>query len=152
MGRAKLNILIAQFGKCKEDCIDALKFKDNEQAWFVLARSRFFAEKYDECNKYIDEGLQNYPNSFKLADLKTKCAGELSREKSIMREITLINQGKDDEKMKVFRALRANKVKLGKIVHHLPQIVDQSISLDKKGKLHFPVLILYDEFMQTDFV
>ena len=54
--------------------------------------------------------------------------------------------------MKVYRALRANKIKLGKIVHHLPQMVDQSISLDKKGKLHFPVLILYDEFMQTDFI
>ena len=54
--------------------------------------------------------------------------------------------------MKVYRALRANRVKLGKIVHNLPQMVDQSITLDKKGKLHFPVLLLYDEFMQTDFI
>jgi hypothetical protein len=30
--------------------------------------------------------------------------------------------------------------------------VEQSITVDKKGKLHFPVLILYDEFMQTDFI
>jgi hypothetical protein len=29
MGRAKLNLLIAQFGKCKEDCLDALKLKKN---------------------------------------------------------------------------------------------------------------------------
>jgi len=54
--------------------------------------------------------------------------------------------------MKVYRALRANKVKLGKALHDLPSMVEQSITLDKKGKLHFPVLLLYDEFMQTDFV
>jgi hypothetical protein len=118
----------------------------------VLARSRFFAEKFDECKKYIEEGLKKYPTSGKLHDLQTKCASELAKEQDTIRQITLINQGKDDEKMKVYRALRANKIKLGKIVHHLPQMVDQSISLDKKGKLHFPVLILYDEFMQTDFI
>lgn len=57
MGRAKLNLLRAQFGKCKEDCLDAMKFQENEQSWFILARSRFFIEKYDECDKYINEGL-----------------------------------------------------------------------------------------------
>lgn len=131
MGRAKLNLLRAQFGKCKDDCLEALKRKDTEQASYVLARSRFFAEKYDECDKYTEEGLKKYPTSGKLQDLKAKCATELQKEKDTVRQITLINQGKDDEKMKVYRALRANKVKLGKAVHSLPQIVDQSITLDK---------------------
>lgn len=36
----------------------------------------------------------------------------------------LINQGKEDEKLAVYRNLRAKKVKLGKVVHHLPQVVD----------------------------
>jgi CHASE3 domain sensor protein len=120
MGRAKLNLLIAQFGKCKEDCLDAMKQKENEQVWFVLSRSRFFAEKFDECNKYIDQGLKKYPDSVKLQDLKVKCMVELQKELDTVRQITLINQGKDDEKMKVYRALRANKIKLGKVVHHLP--------------------------------
>lgn len=66
--------------------------------------------------------------------------------------VTLINQGKEDEKLKVYRNLRGKHIKLGKAVHNLPQIVDQSITVDKKGKLHFPVLLLYDEFMQTDFI
>jgi hypothetical protein len=30
-GRAKLNLLIAQFGHCKEDCLEALKIKDNDE-------------------------------------------------------------------------------------------------------------------------
>lgn len=57
-----------------------------------------------------------------------------------------------DKKIEVYRALRSKGVKLGKKVHHLPEIVDVNIWLDEEGLLHFPVLILYDEFMATDFV
>jgi len=47
MGRAKLNLLIGQFGKCKEDCLEALKIKgDDENMWLILARSRFFLDKW----------------------------------------------------------------------------------------------------------
>ena len=47
MGRAKLNLLIAQFGKCKEDCLDALRINKNDEIiWLVLARSRYFVEKW----------------------------------------------------------------------------------------------------------
>ena len=69
-----------------------------------------------------------------------------------MAKVELINKGKDDEKLKVFRDIRQKKIKLGKKSHHLPDMYEQSITIDKKGLLHFPVLILYDEFMQTDFI
>ncbi len=48
--------------------------------------------------------------------------------------------------------MRSKKIKLGKKVHFLPEIVEVSITEDKKGLLHFPVLILYDEYMATDFI
>jgi len=41
-----------------------------------------------------------------------------------MTQVQLINQGKDDEKLQVYRNLRGKKIKLGKVVHHLPQMVD----------------------------
>jgi hypothetical protein len=59
---------------------------------------------------------------------------------------------KDDEKLAVYRSLRSKGVKIGKKCHHLPETVEMNINLDSKGKLHFPVLILYDEFMATDFI
>lgn len=43
-------------------------------------------------------------------------------------------------------------MKLGKKVHFLPEIVDVNIFVDKNDMLHFPVLILYDEYMATDFI
>lgn len=37
-------------------------------------------------------------------------------------------------------------------MHYLPEIVEVNINEDSEGYLHFPVLILYDEYMATDFI
>ena len=34
----------------------------------------------------------------------------------------------------------------------MEEVVDQHVTLDNRGKLHFPVLLLYEEFMITDFI
>lgn len=96
---------------------------------------------------YASQALEKFPNSIKIKELLQKSKSELDKEREHMNQVQLINQGKDDEKLQVYRNLRGKKCKLGKVVHHLPQMVDQSISVDKKGLLHFPVLLLYDEFM-----
>jgi hypothetical protein len=71
MGRAKLNLLIAQFGKCKEDCLEALKIKpEDEQMWVVLTRSRYFVEKWIEGMNYVKQGLEKHPESKKLLNMK----------------------------------------------------------------------------------
>ena len=54
--------------------------------------------------------------------------------------------------MKVYRALRSNKIKVGKRIHEVTVDVNLQIFLDDYKKLHFPVLLLYDEFMCTDFI
>lgn len=63
MGRAKSNILIAQFGKTKEDCLAAKKHRETEQVYTVLARSRIFVERYREAIEYCNEGLKRFPDS-----------------------------------------------------------------------------------------
>ena len=54
--------------------------------------------------------------------------------------------------MRVYRALISKGVKLGKAMHDLPASVDGNIWVDKRDRLHFPVLILYEEYMVTDFI
>ena len=99
MGRAKLNLFRHQFGKCKTDCLDALKIKQNEQIWFILVRSRYFVEKYDECLNYANQALEKFPNSIKIKELHLKSKAELDKEREHMTQVQLINQGKDDEKL-----------------------------------------------------
>jgi hypothetical protein len=57
-----------------------------------------------------------------------------------------------DKKLSVYRNMRSKKIKVGKKIHYLPEIVEVAITEDSQGKLHFPVLILYDEYMATDFI
>ena len=57
-----------------------------------------------------------------------------------------------DKKLEIYRNMRAKKIKLGKRIHFLPEIVEVSITAEADGRLHFPVLLLYDEYMATDFI
>ena len=76
----------------------------------------------------------------------------LDKEKKLAQEVSSLAAQKEDKKIEIYRNLRSKKVKLGKRVHHLPESLDLQIWLDEDSKLHFPVLLLYDEFMQTDFL
>ena len=152
MGRAKTNILIAQFGKTKEDCLEAKKYKDSEQVYTILARSRIFVERYKEAIDYCNEGLKKFPDSKALQSVLLKAKEEEKKELKRIEEFSTIQNHAKDKKLEVYRNLRGKKVKIGKKIHYLPEIVEVSITEDSAGKLHFPVLLLYDEFMATDFI
>ena len=79
--------------------------------------------------------------------MKTIFEQGLAREKEIVKETATLNAVKEDKKLEIYRNLRGKKVKLGKKIHYLPESVELQISKDDDGKLHFPVLLLYDEFM-----
>jgi hypothetical protein len=68
MGRAKLNLFRHNFGHCKDDCLNALRLKEEEKVWFIFVRTRHFVQKFEECLKFANEGLAKFPNSEKLKD------------------------------------------------------------------------------------
>lgn len=69
----------AQYGKVKEDCLQANKRKTgHENCWVILIKSRFFVEKWEEASKFIRDGSLECVNSAKLAELRTKCDIELA--------------------------------------------------------------------------
>lgn len=72
MGRAKTNMLIAQFGKTKEDCLDALKIKETEQAYTILAKSRLLVERYRDAIEYCEKGLKKFAESKAIKEIMEK--------------------------------------------------------------------------------
>jgi hypothetical protein len=70
MGRAKTNILVGQFGKVKEDCLEATQHRHTEQAYILLARSRMFLERFREAIEYLEKGLKMIPDSKALVSLR----------------------------------------------------------------------------------
>ena len=153
MGRAKLNLVTAQFGHCRTDALEALKIKPkNQQMWIILTRSRYFLEKYEDGLKFAIEGLEKCPNSAKLKNMKACHEEGLKKEGVLMEEISTLNNIKKDKKLSIYRQLRDKKVKMGKKIPYIPEQHELQITVDKQGLIHFPVLLLYDEFMTTDYI
>ncbi len=109
----------------KEDCLEAKKYKETEQVWLILARSRFFVEKYQECLDFLKPALEKYPACLNLQQLKQKATDELSKENFRIGEISTMNQLEKEKKYTVYRALRDRKIKLGEKLLYLPEIVEQ---------------------------
>lgn len=76
----------------------------------------------------------------------------ISNERVHADEVATLQTLKIDKKLQIYRNLRGKKVKIGKKVHYMPESVELQIYEDDNGMLHFPVLILYDEYNTTDFV
>lgn len=120
--------------------------------WVVLSRSRYFIEKYEEGLKFARQGLEQCPESTKLTNMVAVHTEGLAKENRIVAEVETLTAGKTDKRLAIYRQLREHKVRLGKKIPYIPEGQEIEISVDKAGKLHFPVLVLYDEFMQTDFI
>ena len=76
----------------------------------------------------------------------------LEYEKRCADEVAAISSQKEDMKIQIYRNLRSKRVKMGKKMQRMPEAHELQIYVDSEGLLHFPVLILYDEFMMTDFI
>ena len=148
-------MLMGQFGHCRDDAISALKIKkDDAQMWLILARSRYFVEKWAEGLKYAKQGLAHVPSDKKLLHMESLFEFALENERKAAEAIKPMENLKQDKKLEIYRNMRGKQIKVGKKLNYIPDNVgvDFKIEVDKEDRLHFPVLILYDEFMATDFV
>lgn len=128
-----MNILRAQFGYVKDDCLTALKIKKNDpQCWILLIKSRLFVEKLDEASKYIRDASLSCPDEPKLVAMRAKCDELQGQEIEKVKKIEIINEARQDKMMAVYRAIRSRGIKLGKRVHELPEVHDQHIKLDNR--------------------
>lgn len=77
---------------------------------------------------------------------------EIMKEQKKMNEMALINKLEESKKRKLYSQLMSHGIKIGKRLHFLPEDIQANLFIDDYQVLHFPVILLYDEFMQTDFI
>jgi len=58
----------------------ARKYKETEQVFSVLARSRIFVERYKEAIKHCEEGLLRFPDSKNLKGILDRARDEDKKE------------------------------------------------------------------------
>ena len=122
--------------------------------YLVLCRSRYFVEKWADGLKYARKGLEHHPKDEKLLHMESLFCFALENEKKRAEALKPIETLAENKKLKVYRNMRSKKVKVGNKLNYIPDNVgvDFKIYVDEDEKLHFPVLILYDEYMATDFI
>ncbi|VDN11551.1 unnamed protein product [Dibothriocephalus latus] len=114
------------YGSCVQDCKSAIKLDASHTKAYVQAvKTLLLLSKYKEAVEMCKAGLEVSPSNEALADLKRKSEELESRGIAINMELPPIG---------------------------LPDSAGVQISFDHLNKIHWPVLFMYPEFGQTDFV
>jgi hypothetical protein len=114
----------------KEDCLDALKIRETEQAYVLISKSRLLVEKYSEAIEYAEKGLKKFTDSKAIKAVHDKAKEEEKKVIKRVDEICTMQALAKDKKLSVYRNMREKKIKVGKKVHYLPEIVEVSITED----------------------
>ena len=141
---ARCEFQLKNYGKLKFHVDKALKFKQTAQLYYYGAISSLNLDKWQECIDYCKSALLVDENHEKSKSLMQLALTELIKEKE-MKEIVPDNKL---EETKIMNELNKHGIKMGKKLHFLPQDIGANLYLDESNFLHFPVIILYDEFMQ----
>ena len=104
--------------------------------------------------------LENFMKSTKLNEeisnkFKEKLM-EVNKLKSVVEEnlgkLQLFKDMKNKEKLDLYELLTNRGIKLKPQFHNIPQNYEGKIYLDTNNDLHFPFLIIYEEFNITDYI
>uniref|UniRef100_A0A5K3FHE0 TPR_REGION domain-containing protein n=1 Tax=Mesocestoides corti TaxID=53468 RepID=A0A5K3FHE0_MESCO len=153
--RGIANGLRKNHGSCVKDCKWAIKQDPSHlKAYIQAAKSLLILKKPTEATEMCEAGLKVAPTNEVLAELKAKAfalaetkAAEESKNVSAVKE----SQAKLST---VFQQLAARGIRVDFDLPPvgLPDHAGVEISFDHMNLIHWPVLFMYPEFSQTDFV
>ncbi|KAM3915765.1 tetratricopeptide repeat protein 4 [Leptodactylus fuscus] len=171
--RAAAQFYLGNFRSSLNDAIAARKQKpDHLKAIIRGALCYMEIKNYSEAVKWCDEGLQISPTEKKLLETRTK-ADKLHRAaERDARKLRQIEKKKQAEKESLLRAIKDRGIKLlepsekkedddeeeetsGALHNGISaseNVTGAQVFLDENGLLHWPVLFLYPEHSQTDFI
>lgn len=140
------------YGKLKYHVDQALKNKETAQLYYYGAISRLNTDKWADCIEYWKGCLKLEDTHEKCRELMALALKHQMREKKRMEEMALINKLEAEKMQQLYKEIQKYGIKIGSKLHFLPQDIGANLYIDDYNILHFPVIILYDEFMQCDFI
>jgi len=100
----------------------------------------------------VTAALKLHPKSAKLIKLKSDCQAECDKEVKVMIKAAVFGNIKEDKRLTLFKNIRSKQIKLGKKIHAIPESIEASTTIDKQGKLHFPVVLVFPEFSTIELI
>lgn len=104
-------------------------------------------------NKNNDYNKENVFDFFSKFNEKLEKIKSSEREKQLkIQSLEVFKNMKNEEKSKMTKVLTEKGIKLKQQFHKIPPNYEAKIYLDDENVLHFPVLIVYEEFNTTDYL
>ena len=162
--RAQMQEKVKNWGYAVDDANSAIKYihsrktedtKDIDECYFLLINAYMQLENYTKAKHVIDDRLNEikdkairkrydeYQNE--IAKRKQKLLDDLSK-------METFKNMKSEKQIAIYDALTNRGIKLRKQIHNIPPGVESEIYIDDESKVHFPLLIIYDEFNMTDYI
>lgn len=162
--RAAAQFMLENYRSSLNDCQRALKLQPKyPKALNRAANCCFNMKDYGQCIDLCDQFLDEYPTDAAMLNLKTRAiaARERARRDQRKRE----RQGRQSSKQieELLETIQSRGVKIelppGKekpdmsdLEPQIPQLLQNTVHLHPDDKLVWPVIILYPEVHQTDFI
>lgn len=162
--RAAAQFMLKNYRSSLNDCKLALKMKPNYVK--VLNRAAtccFHIKDYDQCIDFCDQLLNDSPTDKAVLNLKSQAVAAREHLKRDKRKQDRLEKKLDKEEEKLVDIIKSRGVNLelikGKkspdlkdLEPQVPQIAQSRVHLDEHNNLIWPVMILYPETQQTDFI
>ncbi|XP_025110021.1 tetratricopeptide repeat protein 4-like [Pomacea canaliculata] len=165
--RAAAHYHLGNYRSAFNDCIYARKFKPDHMKAIIRG-----ALCSDKMNKHADTiswckaGLMLDSENKELLEIKLKAEKAKRLQERDERKQAFKDRKEDEATLKLLNVIKDRKIQLVSSTNRrncssFPKSADQlgplhpsgaSVRLDEKGCLHWPVLLLYPEYAQTDFI
>lgn len=147
--RAQANLLLGNYGKALEDCRAALKLTPGHaKSAYRAARAAFALEKWEDCLSLCDLAADQP----ELAELARQSREKLRVKREAQDKRDAEKKKRDAENHRLLAAIQAHGVRLTKTLYDVKGQYATEVTLDDQGRLHWPVMVLYPEHTQSDFI
>lgn len=162
--RAAAHFMLQNYRSSLNDCKLALKFKSQySKALNRAAICNFHIKDYDQCIDLCDQFLDQNPTDKTILKLKSDAIiarERLQRDKRKQVKLEKKLDKEDERLLEIISRKGINleltndkqKLDLRDLEPQVPQIAQSRVHFDEKDKLVWPVMILYPETQQTDFI
>jgi len=164
--RAAANYRIGNYRSALNDCIEARKFKSDHLKAIVRGALCYVELKlFSECIAWCDEALELLPTDEKMKNLRAKADKLMREQESGKRRELAAERKKTREQQQVLSQVQkrgimlsgseassstADSSNLFSLKSHHPS--GAQVSLNSDGVLLWPVMLLYPEYSETDFI
>lgn len=162
--RAAAHYMLKNYRSSLNDSKQAIKLKsDYVKSLERAAHCCFEIKDFDQCDELCDSILEMNPTKKEILKLKTKVLFERSKLEDEARKNRVKETKLAREEEKLLSVIKEKGIKLellddGKIPKlqdlepRVPALMQNKVHLDGNNKLVWPVIFLYPEFQETDFV